>query len=202
MQFARGAWRLAAVPGILAVPATLLSPIVGGGLVVVAVAVLLTHRDPDRTTPATGIVAPADGRVTVLRAEPAASVGAPPRVRVGVFMQVTDVHVNRAPLPGTVKTVTHDPGGHWPAFSKSADRNERVTIACDDYELTLIAGALARRIHPYVEAGETIARGQRIGHISFGSRADVLLPVGVGIEDVHVSVGDRVRAGETVIAEG
>lgn len=200
MQFARGAWRLAAVPALLALPAVFLSPVATAALLGVAGAVLLAHRDPNRSPPARGIVAPADGRVTVLREEPADQ-EAGSRVRVGVFMQVTDVHVNRAPLPGEVIAVSHETGGHWPAFSKRSDRNERVVIECESYELTLIAGALARRIHPYVSPGEAIERGQRIGHISFGSRADVLMPPGVGIEDVHVAVGDRVRAGETVLAD-
>jgi len=63
--------------------------------------------------------------------------------------------------------------------------------------VTLIAGAVARRIHPYVESGETLARGDRIGHISFGSRADVLLAAEYDTDDVRVTAGQRVRAGET-----
>jgi len=192
MRYAPGAWRLAAIPLLLgAALALFASPL---GLLGVAAAgfVLWFHRDPERTTPAEGLVAPADGRVTVLRAED-------DRVRVGVFMGVTDVHVNRAPVDGTVEAVTHEPGAHRPAFSKDSDRNERVRLELGDTEVTLIAGAFARRIHPYVAAGDVVARGERIGHISFGSRVDVLLPPGVEMADIRVTEGERVRAGETVL---
>ena len=69
-----------------------------------------------------------------------------------------------------------------------------------DYELTLIAGTVARRIHPYVDPGEELDRGERIGHISFGSRADVLLGPEYDLGDVRVTEGQQVRAGETVVA--
>lgn len=200
MQVVSRTWRLAAVPAILAVPLGILSPLLAIGALVSAVAVIYLHRDPDRMSPSQGIVAPADGRITVVRDEPVGT-DHERRVRVGVFMQVTDVHVNRAPLPGRVESVRHDPGGHWPAFSKASDRNERVTVDCGEFSVTLIAGALARRIHPYVSAGDVLDRGQRIGHISFGSRADVLMPADVSLADLRVEPGDRVRAGETVLAD-
>lgn len=200
MQVVSRTWRLAAVPAILAVPLGILSPLLAIGALVSAVVVIYLHRDPDRMSPSQGIVAPADGRITVVRDEPVGT-DHERRVRVGVFMQVTDVHVNRAPLPGRVESVTHDPGGHWPAFSKASDRNERVTVDCGEFSVTLIAGALARRIHPYVSAGDVLDRGQRIGHISFGSRADVLMPADVSLADLRVEPGDRVRAGETVLAD-
>ena len=144
------------------------------------------------TAPA-GVVAPADGRISEVRDEG-------DRLRVVVFMNVTDVHVNRAPVPGSVAEVTHSPGRHLPAFSKESDRNERVVVDCGDTEVTLVAGAVARRIHPYVEAGDDLDRGQRLGHISFGSRADVLLPPEFDRDDVRVTEGQHVRAGETVVA--
>ena len=123
------------------------------------------------------------------------------RLRVGVFMNVTDVHVNRAPADGVVEDVTHRPGAHRPAFSKDSDRNERVDVDCGEYDLSLIAGAFARRITPYVEAGDRLERGQRVGHIAFGSRADVLLAPSIDRADLRVRTGQTVRAGETVIAE-
>jgi len=190
---APGAWRLARPPLLAAVPLALVSPPVAVGCLLAAAVVLWFHRDPRRSPPPSGIVAPADGRVSVVRREG-------DRVRVAVFMNVTDVHVNRAPVGGTVEAVEHTPGGHRPAFSKDSERNERVRIDLSGYEVTLVAGAVARRIHPYVEGGETLARGDRIGHISFGSRADVLLPPACDPDDVRVIEGQRVRAGETVIA--
>lgn len=115
-------------------------------------------------------------------------------------MNVTDVHVNRAPMAGTVESVTHRPGANKPAFSKDSDRNERVDVDMGDYEVSLIAGWFARRIHPYVEAGDELERGERFGHVSFGSRADILLPEGVSEAELTVKKGDSVRAGETIVA--
>lgn len=187
------AWRFALPLLAVGIPALLLPPL-GITLLVSGIAVLLFFRDPDRTPPPAGIVAPADGTVSVVRPEG-------DRFRVGVFMNVTDVHVNRAPADGVVRTVTHRPGAHRPAFSKDSDRNERVDVDCGTYELSLIAGAFARRITPYVEPDERVDRGQRVGHIAFGSRADVLLPPSIERADLRVTTGQTVRAGETVIAE-
>ncbi|MFQ3294927.1 MAG: phosphatidylserine decarboxylase [Natrialbaceae archaeon] len=194
MQFAPGAKKYAALPLLGAVPAFLITPVAGVLLLAVGGAILAFFRDPDRTPPLSGVVSPADGKVSVFRVEG-------DQVRVGVFMNVHDVHVNRAPLGGEIETVEHEPGGHRPAFSKESDRNERVSIRFDDHHVTLIAGAFARRITPYVESGETVGRGERIGHIAFGSRADVLLPPRFDREDVSVDMGHKVQAGETVIAE-
>jgi phosphatidylserine decarboxylase len=190
---APGGWRYARVPLVCSIPFGILSPPIAVGCLLFAVGILWFHRDPKRSPPPSGIVAPADGRVSVIRTEGE-------RVRVAVFMNVTDVHVNRAPAAGTVRTVEHTPGKHLPAFSKESERNERVRIECEDYEVTLIAGAVARRIHPYIEVEDDLERGERIGHISFGSRADVLLPARYDIEDVRVETGQKVRSGETVIA--
>lgn len=194
MQVAPGAWRYVAVVLTLAVPLALFALPLAAAATVLAGALLAFHRDPDRDPPAGGTVAPADGRVTVIREEG-------DRLRVGVFMGLSNVHVNRAPLPGRVQTVEHRPGGHWPAFTKESDRNERVRVVLDDHEVLLIAGAVARRIYPYVESGDSLRRGERIGHISFGSRVDVLLPPDMDQSDLRVAKGDRVRAGESVIAD-
>jgi len=160
---------------------------------VLAGSVVAFHRDPDRTPPPEGVVSPADGTVSVIREEG-------DRVLVGVYMSPTSVHVNRAPIGGTVTGVEHVPGSNVPAFDKGSDRNERVHVSFEEFRVTLIAGAVARRIHPYVEAGDDPDRGDRIGHISFGSRVDTLLPPGYDRSDLDVAEGDAVRAGETVIA--
>lgn len=193
MQFARGARRYAWATIVVAAIGFLVTP----GLSVLAIALgaaaLLFLRDPDRQVPPAGIVSPADGRVSVIRVEDG-------QVRVGVYMRLRDVHVTRAPLDGTVESVVREPGAYRPAFSKDSERNERVRIRFDGYEVILIAGAFARRITPYVEAGDRVARGARIGHIAFGSRVDVRLPPGVERDDLRVAEGSTVRAGETVIA--
>ena len=192
-SLAPGAWRYAAPAGLLAVPAVFVTPYASAVLLAVAAFTLWFFRDPEREPPARGVLAPADGRVSVVREEAG-------RLRVGVFMNVTDVHVNRAPMGGTVEAVDHRPGAHRPAFTKDSDRNERVRIDFGDHAVDLIAGAFARRITPYVEMGDAVERGGRIGHIAFGSRADVVLPRGYGRTSLEVDEGDRVRAGETVLA--
>jgi len=173
----------------------LFSPFAGVLVGLAAVVVLVFHRDPDRAVPESGLLAPADGRVSVVRQTEE------DRLRVGVFMNLDDVHVNRAPLGGTVQSVTHSPGGHWPAFSKGSDRNEKVHVEFESHTVVLIAGAIARRIHPYVSPGDAVDRGQRIGHISFSSRVDIVCPPAVDRSDLVVERGDPVRAGETVLAE-
>jgi len=190
------AWRLALVPALAAAVTLPLVPPVGIAMTALALGVLWFHRDPDRAPPdAEGVaVSPADGTVSVIREEG-------DRLRVGVFMNVTDVHVNRAPLPGTVREVRHRPGANRPAFDKESDRNEQVVIDCEEYELLVIAGWFARRIHPSVEPGDAVDRGERVGHVSFGSRADVVLPADVRESDLRVAEGESVRAGETIIAE-
>jgi phosphatidylserine decarboxylase len=192
----------------LAVPAAVVAAVTGALAVVerrgalaaaslaftaLAAAILAFHRDPDRETPPAGVVSPADGTVSVVREEDG-------RIRVGVYMHPTSVHVNRAPLAGVVTDVEHVSGGNVPAFDKESDRNERVHVDFEEFRVTLIAGAMARRIHPYVEAGDDVGRGDRIGHISFGSRVDTLLPESYDRDDVSVREGDAVRAGETVLA--
>ncbi|WP_418282310.1 protein sorting system archaetidylserine decarboxylase [Halorubrum sp. DTA98] len=189
-----GGWRLALYPALAAAVALPFVPPVGLGLLALAVGVLWFHRDPERETPAVGVVSPADGTVSVVREEGT-------RLRVGVFMNVTDVHVNRAPLSGEVREIRHRPGANRPAFDKESDRNEQVAIDFGEYELLIIAGWFARRIHPSVGVGDVVDRGDRVGHVSFGSRADVVLPADVDREDLLVHEGDDVRAGETIIAE-
>ena len=195
VRFAPHAWRYATPAFALAPLAALLSPVAGAVAAVAGLFALVFHRDPERETPERGIVAPADGRVSVVRRESG-------RLRVGIYMGVTDVHVNRAPLAGTVETVTHSPGANRPAFSKDSDRNEKVEIDCGAFSVIQIAGAFARRIHPAVEPGARVERGERIGHISFGSRVDVLFPPEIDRADLAVEQGDTVRAGETVLVGG
>jgi phosphatidylserine decarboxylase len=189
-RFARGSWRYAAPPALVGLFLLPFSLVWAAVAFLSSGAALGFHRDPDRSPPPDGLLAPADGRVSVVREDAG-------RLRVGVFMNLTDVHVNRAPLSGTVESVTHSPGKHWPAFTKESDRNEKVHVEFEEYTVVLIAGAVARRIHPYVGPGETVERGQRIAHISFSSRVDVLMPEGVEREDLCVEKGETVRAGET-----
>lgn len=190
---APGAGRRAAPVFAAALLALFVAPPLAVALALLGWAVLVFYRDPERAAPEGGVLAPADGVVSVVREEG-------DRVRVGVYMNVLNVHVNRAPVAGGVRRVDHHDGGHFPAFSKDSERNERVVIDLGDAEVTLIAGTVARRITPYVGAGDRVERGDRIGHIAFGSRADVLLPPEIGREDLYVAEGDRTLAGETLLA--
>jgi len=192
-SLAPGARRFALPPLFAAIPLAVLAPPLGALALALGGFVVWFFRDPERTPPPNGVVAPADGRVSVVREEDG-------RLRVGVFMNVTDVHVLRAPMDGTVETATHRPGAHRPAFTKDSDRNERVDVAFDTHDVSMIAGWFARRIYPYLTASDTVTRGDRIGHIAFGSRADVLLPAAYDRDDLLVATGDAVRAGETVVA--
>ena len=195
MQLTPGTYRQVGVLAAIAVVAGLADWRVGVATAVAVPLVIWFHRDPDRDPPAEGVLAPADGRISVIdhTAE---------HTRIGTFMNVTDVHVNRAPVEGTVTAVIHRPGANRPAFSKDSDRNERVEIVIEtddgEVQVILIAGWFARRIHPYVTEGQRVARGERIGHISYGSRADVVLSGG---DEPAVRRGTRVQAGESVLID-
>lgn len=172
-------WALAAVP---------LSALTGG--------MLWFFRDPDRTPGEGRILSPADGVVQSI--DP----GGRPH-RVAIFMSPLNVHVNRAPLAGNVTSVQHVAGGFLPAFNKDSDQNERVVwhfeTALGDIEMVQIAGAVARRIVPYVSGGAKVAQAERIGLIRFGSRVDIYLPEGIS---PAVSVGEKTVAGVTRIDRG
>ncbi|GAA2863058.1 phosphatidylserine decarboxylase [Streptosporangium fragile] len=173
-------WALAAVP---------LTALTGG--------MLWFFRDPERTPGSGRILSPADGVVQSIDPWPDG------RTRVAIFMSPLDVHVNRAPLAGTVTSVEHVAGGYLPAFNKDSDTNERVVwhldTALGDIEFVQIAGAVARRIVPYVAEGAKVAKGERIGLIRLGSRVDVYLPEGIS---PAVSVGERTVAGVTSLDHG
>jgi len=173
--------------------------------VLLAAFFLWFFRDPHRTIP-TGkglIVSPGDGLVTET-----ASITTPEGAmrRISIFLSVFNVHVNRAPISGTVSRVYYQKGQYLNAMNPaSAERNEQnvVTLrgqgADTGFEITFkqIAGLLARRIVCHCAEGQVVERGQRVGLIKFGSRVDVLLPANV---ELRVKVGDRVKGGSSVLA--
>jgi phosphatidylserine decarboxylase precursor-related protein len=196
MQVTPGTSRQVGLAAVIAIGGGIVDWRLGAVIGLTVPLIIWFHRDPDRETPGGGgIIAPADGRISVL--EQTAD-----HTRVGTFMNVTDVHVNRAPVSGTVTRVTHRPGANRPAFSKGSERNEQVVITIETgtevVDVVLIAGWFARRIHPYVTEGQQVEQGQRIGHISYGSRADVILE---GQRESALTVGARVRAGESVLID-
>ncbi|WP_313692901.1 protein sorting system archaetidylserine decarboxylase [Halorarum halobium] len=193
MNLTPGAWRYVLPPLALGIPLLALVFPIGLALVGMSAFAAWFFRDPERSPAGEGIVSPADGRVSVLREDG-------DRVRVGVFMSPFDVHVNRAPAGGEVTRLDHRGAAHRPAFSKESARNERVEFSVGDVDGALIAGWFARRITPSVSRGDEVTRGERIGHIAFGSRADVVLPPEYGTSDVRVRKGEKVRAGESIVA--
>lgn len=166
-------------------------------------------RDPDRVTPTRPdlVIAPADGRVCLVdEAVPPAELemGDEARPRVCIFMNVFNVHVNRAPMDGTIKKIGYRPGKFFNAeLDKASEFNERMSLSMDTTSghtiaFVQIAGLVARRILCQVKEGEKMQAGQRFGLIRFGSRVDVYLP-----KDAKsmLSVGQLTTAGETVVAD-
>jgi phosphatidylserine decarboxylase len=169
--------------------------------VVLAIFFLWFFRDPQRRIP-TGpgeIVSPGDGVVTEADwIETAAG----SRLRLSIFLNVFDVHVNRAPVAGTVTAVEHREGSFLNAMKpESVIMNEQTLVVIDagGYEVSYkqIAGLLARRIVCAVKVGDRLERGQRVGMIKFGSRVDVLLPADAVPK---VKTGTRVKGGATIVA--
>lgn len=166
-------------------------------------------RDPDRVTPLREglVISPADGRVCAIEevVPPAElDVGPAQRVRVSIFMNVFNCHVNRSPIAGRVVSMTYVPGKFLNAdLDKASEDNERqaLTIETADgvrFGVVQIAGLVARRIVCFVKEGEPLGVGERFGLIRFGSRVDVYLPPG---KQPSCAVGQTAIAGETVLAD-
>jgi phosphatidylserine decarboxylase len=169
--------------------------------VVLALFFLWFFRDPERKIPSGPgeIVSPGDGLVTEADW---IETTAGSRFRLSIFLNVFDVHVNRAPVGGTVKVVEHREGSFLNAMKpESVIMNEQTLVVIDagGYEVSYkqIAGLLARRIVCAVKVGDRLERGQRVGMIKFGSRVDVLLPADAM---PRVKTGMRVKGGSTILA--
>jgi phosphatidylserine decarboxylase len=170
-----------------------------------ALAAFFTYffRDPERVIPGDPglVVSPADGKVMI--AGPSDGRWSPPGEwkQITIFLSPMDVHINRTPVDGRVTRVDYRPGTFLPAYKEDASGNELNEIWLDHHGervvVRQIVGVLARRIVCRVAEGQTLARGERIGLMKFGSRMDVFLPAHA---DVTVSVGQQVVAGETVLA--
>jgi phosphatidylserine decarboxylase len=169
--------------------------------VLLAAFFLWFFRDPERVIPreAGALVSPADGKVTDV--SPVISNGES-RLRISIFLNVFNVHVNRAPTSGIIREVRYQRGKFINAMNAaSAEQNEQnvVTVEGDGQTVVFkqIAGLLARRIVFNRKVGDRVERGERVGLIKFGSRVDVLLDASAALE---VKVGDHVKGGSSVLA--
>lgn len=207
------AWKFAAVPAALALVGFLTGwSLIAWPLVALTFFICAFFRDPRRASPAGDglILSPADGLISqIMTVElPRQLVGdgalAPgTATRISVFMSVFDVHINRAPIAGTVLKTAYVPGAFLNAdLDKASEENERQYFLIEGTDgtrvgFTQIAGLIARRIVGFVREGSIVGTGQRIGLIRFGSRVDVFLPEGYVPQVVK---GQRAVAGETVLA--
>ena len=167
----------------------------------VLVIVFNFFRDPDRVPAGPGYVSPADGKVIEIFETDHPYTGK--ALKVGIFMNLFSVHVNRMPSSGEVEFLEYAPGKKWFANADKASlENERMYVGYRDEHgpvlLVQIAGLVARRIVCRLKKGDRLDRAQRFGMIKFGSKVDVYLPLTTKIK---VKLGDQVFAGQTVIAE-
>jgi phosphatidylserine decarboxylase len=166
--------------------------------------VLYFFRDPSRIIPAApdALVSPADGKVILVEKVFDDRFVNEQVYKVSIFMNIFNVHVNRAPFPATVNAITYSPGRFYSANTeRGALENEfcAVTMSTDSgqrFAVVQIAGLIARRIVCWAEQGDSLCRGQRFGLICFGSRVDLYLPLKTQLE---IATGQKVKAGETVL---
>lgn len=180
-------------------------------LIILAISItgftLFFFRDPERKIPENDdlIISPADGKVFMIREFFENEFIFNDAIQVSIFMSPLNVHVNRIPISGEIKFLKYIPGKYIVAFDeKSSENNERKIIGIETEDglkiiVKQIAGFIARRIVCDVEKGDKVIAGQRYGMIKFGSRVDVIMPK--NRVEITISVGQKVKAGETVIAK-
>lgn len=172
----------------------------------VALFIAWFFRNPRRSSPKSerAVVAPGDGKIVEICEEPEPRFLKDKSVRISIFLNIFDVHVNRIPCQGTVEQVVYQPGRFFAASRPEAtlqnEQNALLIRAAQGAKVLCvqIAGLLARRIVCWVVPGETVTCGERFGLIRFGSRMDVFLPVDTKL---NVKVGDHVKGGETLLGE-
>lgn len=202
---AREGWPFLAGSVVVALLVTLWSPLVSIPFWIVALFVLQFFRDPPRMAPdsPTAVLSPADGRIVAVEQVRDDYAGRD-ALKISVFMNVFNVHSNRAPVDGKVELVKYFPGRFFnAALDKASLENERNamvlhTRAGHVVTAVQVAGLVAKRILCYAKPGDELARGQRYGFIRFGSRVDVYLPTDAR---PRVALGDKVRATSTVLAD-
>ena len=174
-------------------------------LTLLALWVAYFFRDPERTGERGQdlVVSPADGKLVMITEVDEPSFVNGRAVRLSIFMNVFNVHVNRYPVDGTVRHVHYNEGKFLNAAAeKSSLENEQMSVGIESGGRRIlvrqIAGLIARRIVTYSKVGDSVSQGERMGLIRFGSRVDVFIPPG---SEIRVRVGDLTTAGTTVLAE-
>jgi phosphatidylserine decarboxylase len=202
---AREGWPFLAIAFVLSVAATLWCALWSIPLWVLTLFILQFFRDPPRDIPTQGnaVLSAADGRVIVVDRDQDPFLQRE-ALKISVFMNVFNVHSNRAPVDGVVQQRWYVPGKFFnAALAKASAENERNALwikTADGQDVTCvqIAGLIARRILCDVDAGSVLRRGQRYGFIRFGSRVDLYLPL---TATPKVALGDKVKAASTILAE-
>ena len=203
-------YKFAAVPLVLAAAALACARVRGWGawfdgaavfFLLLGLFVLYFFRDPERQIPSDprAVVSPADGHVVVVTQE---ALDGRAGQRISIFLSIFDVHVNRAPVSGTIAGLEYRKGSfHGAMFAKASAENEqnviRMATEHGDIVFKQIAGLIARRILFWKQRGETVAIGDRVGMIRFGSRVDVWLPPNA---EITVRPGDVVHGGSSILA--
>ncbi|MBI4041800.1 MAG: phosphatidylserine decarboxylase family protein [Deltaproteobacteria bacterium] len=173
--------------------------------ILITVAIALFFRNPHRepSQEKNIILSPADGKICMMTEAYEHKFLKEPRKRISIFMSIFNCHVNRSPIAATIADVHYHPGKfHLAHLDKASDLNEQrasLLVDCQERKLVMvqIAGWVARRIVSYVNHGDTLALGQRVGIIQFGSRVDVYLPKETTVE---IQVGQKVKAGKSILA--
>lgn len=200
-----GGWGAARLTGV----AQLLTSLLAVAGVVVALLIAWFFRNPRRTIPAESglVVSPADGKIVDIEDIPYDEyIGGPAR-KIGIFLSIFNVHINRSPIQGRVIGLRYRPGKYLNALRpESARENEQLAVLIEELQapyrgmiVRQITGAIARRIVCWLKPGDTLQRGEQFGMIKLGSRTELVLPAESGLE-IRVRLGDKVKAGSTVLA--
>jgi len=206
VPLAREGYPFIALSGFITFILALTGPVVLAFVgLVVTLFVIYFFRDPARVTPndPEAVICPADGKIICIKEIDDDRFFTGKSLKISIFMNVFNVHVNRIPLAGTVREISFKPGKFYSADKdKAALHNEYcavslVTATGIPYTVVQVAGLIARRIVCRAEIDDKVAAGDRYGLIRFGSRVDLYLPPGTKVE---VALREHVRAGETILA--
>ena len=191
-------------------PARITAAVLAAAAAVVGILVVWFFRDPHRSIPTDPglVVSPADGKVVDIEQIDHDDFVGGPAVKIGIFLSIFNVHINRAPVAGRVIGLTYRPGKYLNALRpESARENEQLAVLLESdgperrgMVIRQITGAIARRIVCWVKPGDTLTRGDQFGMIKLGSRTELVIPREESLE-IRTQLGDKVKAGTSVLAQ-